>query len=205
MQTYKTLIVIALVFACLTLLFAVLAIPIFCYVVMDEKPYKCTGTWYDDIDEAFKSKEGNNVKFRVVFIFHVLAIASAVATIILAGVALCTKLRRNFIFMIVTLVVAAVTSFNLLVPAAVLTDIYVKWLKTPYFYDLIELSADFRGQYVSSQVQIAMIWVAFICCTAVLICLILALISLPSGSTKKQEKKGGKKKRGKQGRKKRRR
>ena len=205
MRTYKTFIVIALVFACLTLLFAILAIPRLCYVVKKGEPYKCSGSWYDNIDEAFKSKKGNNVELRVIFVFHVLAIVSAVATIILAGVALGTKLRRNFVFMIVTLVVAAVTSFNLLVAAAVRTDIYVGWLKTKFFKDFLEIFLDFRGEYVSSQVQLAMIWIAFICCTAVLICLILALINLHTGSKKTRGEKDGKKKRREEGRNKRRR
>ena len=121
MRTYKNLIVIALVFECFTLIFAILAIPSLCYVVMGGPTYKCSGSLYDNIDEAFNSKKGNNVKFRVMFIFYVLAIASAVATIILAGVALCTKLRRNFVFLIVTLAIAAATGFNLLVTAAVLS------------------------------------------------------------------------------------
>ena len=205
MRTYKTFIVIALVFACLTLLFAILAIPRLCYVVLGDTTYKCSGSLYDNIDEAFKSKEDNNVKFRVMFIFHVFALAGAVATIILAGVALGTKLRRNFVFMIVTLVIAAATSFNLLVVAAVWTEIYVTWLKKEFVDELVEFEANYRGGYVSQTVQVAMLWSAFICCTAVLICLILALVTLPTGSKKKRGKKGGKKKRGKKGRKKRRR
>ena len=64
---------------------------------------------------------------------------------------------------------------------------------------------EFRGEYVSSQVQMAMLGIAFICSTAVMICLILALVTLPTGSKKKRGKKGGKKTRGEKGRKKRRR
>ena len=162
-------------------------------MTVNGRNYVCSGTLYDDIGDYFKTN--TEVKVQVMFLFHVFSIICAMTTIILAAIALCKEMVKNFIYMIVTIVLAAMTSVDLLVAASMKSNLYVIWLNLKGVKEEIERDAEYRGNAMSSKLQLAMFWIAFLIATACLICLIIATIYAPSGTVKKQRPKTRRKKR----------
>ena len=161
MQTHQTLLILAAVFGCVALLLNVLTIPMFCSVTMDGKSYKCSGVWYDRLDISFNRE---NIKVGVKFIFNILAILSGVTTIILTIIALCKEMVKNFIYMIVTIVLAAVTSFCLLVASALKTALHVRWNTDKDLQFKRENDIEGRGEFAASQLQLSFFLVCFRLC-----------------------------------------
>ena len=188
MEKYKISLIVAVVVGCVVLLFATVAIPHLCHVkVKSGRKGVCYGHLYENVRYEFggglSEDTVGDTRRRVLFIFHVMAFACGTTTVIMIIVALCTKLIKNFAFMVATIVLAALTSVDFLVTAIVMTLLYSDFTKT---LDSTIADTNVRIAIVVQRdiVHVAMFWTAFATATAALICIILAFTFVPKDKSK---------------------
>ena len=166
---------------CVTLLFAGLAIPKICQVkTPDGELGYCRGhlyEWFSYRNKDFSGAHLMEIRMRVLLSFHIMAFVCGTATVIMIIVALCTELTTNITYMVAALVLAALTTLELLVAAIVMTFL-LQQTKEWETDDRRKHVMHFALEYYGTVTHAALFWTAFAISTAALICFILAFTYL---------------------------
>ena len=192
MRTYKILLIVAAVFGGVALVFAAVAIPNLCRVIIKTgEARRCSGHLYGHVQFEFEhSDDIEDVRRQVLFIFHIMAFACGAATVIMIIVALCTKMARSCGFMVATMVLAALTSLDFLVTAIVMTLLYLEFKNR--FDRHVDSDLMIAESIQGDLVHTAMFWTAFATATTALICVIIAFVKVPKERNKTRGRKGEK-------------
>ena len=177
MEKYKFLLLVAILLGCVALLFTALALPHLCSVKLLGKVYYCQGFMYQMMGKIFLHSTLENIIKRVMFIFHLFAFLCGAATVIMIIVALCKKLTTNITYMVATLVLATLTTLELLV-AAIMMTFLLQTFKESELYPKLETKETWAMMYYGRRTHVAMFWTAFAISTATLICIVLAFAYL---------------------------
>ena len=147
----------------------------------------CTGTIYYDLHQKF-GKGGYEYSLTTLqAIGHFCGMIFGVTVVVMSGIAFCTDCSSNRVFMICTVIIAALTLFFITCAAAVRANWFHYFTVTnPNVAELDEdpLRPDVAARLSRDRANIAMFSIAVISLVATVIFLIIATILAPSGNKK---------------------
>ena len=180
MESYKMMLILAVVFGSLAVFFSTMAIFHLCTADDQEiKDYYCKGTIYDDIRDKF-GKPGYEYTISTMQILsHVFALTFGIVTVVMSGIGLCTDCSSNKAFMICTVIVA-VLAFSFMVTAAGLRTNWFHYftVTNPNVSELDQdpLSPDVAARLYRGRVNMANFWIAVIFSLTTFVFILIATI-----------------------------